>query len=224
MPLNVLKPDAFTEDLTKYSKKFELRFSEIQKIITSNDGLIVYHNSYDRDLNHELKLYFVYKNIYDDSTQLKNTLSPFVPVQTVNLIPVTQDEANEKLRDNILRWGCSVLLGIAVFCLSSSFNKPQLTPVQAPVATSQTQSDNAGEVSGSMCVENFNRQMSPAAYATLDKGTKTVSITLSSGTASEQEVESLANSVASSIFSSCTDVFVQTVSISNGSSVVTKHR
>lgn len=118
--------------------------------------------------------------------------------------------------------GCELIAIILIFI--SIGIKPQPIIVNAPLPELQTQVDNTGQVSGNMCVENFNRLMSPSAYANLDKGSKTISISLSSETAYGQEFDSIANSMASSIFSSCTDVFVQTVSVSNGSSIIIKNR
>jgi hypothetical protein len=55
----------------------------------------------------------------------------------------------------------------------------------------------------------------------------TIFINLSGDTArglTNQDFESIANKISSDILSSCTDVFIQKVSISNGSSVITKER
>ncbi|MBN3907401.1 MAG: hypothetical protein HWQ35_12800 [Nostoc sp. NMS1] len=55
----------------------------------------------------------------------------------------------------------------------------------------------------------------------------TISINLSGDTArglTNQDFEFIANQISSDILSSCTDVFIQKVSISNGSSVITKER
>ncbi|WP_373528513.1 hypothetical protein [Nostoc sp.] len=55
----------------------------------------------------------------------------------------------------------------------------------------------------------------------------TISINLSGDTAREltnQDFEFIANQIGTDILSSCTDVFIQKVSISNGSSVITKER
>ncbi|MEH1895495.1 MAG: hypothetical protein V7K94_09385 [Nostoc sp.] len=57
--------------------------------------------------------------------------------------------------------------------------------------------------------------------------TLTISINLSGDTAREltnQDFEFIANKISTDILSSCTDVFIQKVSISNGSSVITKER
>jgi hypothetical protein len=55
----------------------------------------------------------------------------------------------------------------------------------------------------------------------------TIFINLSGDTArglTNQDFESIANKIGTDILSSCTDVFIQKVSISNGSSVITKER
>ncbi|MEH2244038.1 hypothetical protein [Nostoc sp.] len=55
----------------------------------------------------------------------------------------------------------------------------------------------------------------------------TISINFSGDTAQEltnQDFEFIANQISTDILSSCTDVFIQKVSISNGSSVITKER
>ncbi|MBD2509041.1 hypothetical protein H6G91_17395 [Nostoc muscorum FACHB-395] len=55
----------------------------------------------------------------------------------------------------------------------------------------------------------------------------TIFINLSGDTVrglTNQDFESIANKISSDILSSCTDVFIQKVSISNGSSVITKER
>ncbi|WP_392477672.1 hypothetical protein [Nostoc sp. C110] len=55
----------------------------------------------------------------------------------------------------------------------------------------------------------------------------TIFINLSGDTArglTNQDFESIANKISSDILSSCTDVFIQKVSISNGSSIITKER
>ncbi|MBG1261757.1 hypothetical protein [Nostoc commune] len=55
----------------------------------------------------------------------------------------------------------------------------------------------------------------------------TICINLSGDTARElttQDFEIIANQISADILSSCTDVFIQKVSISNGSSVITKER
>lgn len=55
----------------------------------------------------------------------------------------------------------------------------------------------------------------------------TISINLSGDTAqglTNQDFEFIANQISAEILSSCTDVFIQKVSISNGSSVITKER
>jgi hypothetical protein len=55
----------------------------------------------------------------------------------------------------------------------------------------------------------------------------TIFINLSGDTArglTNQDFEFIANQISSDILSSCTDVFIQKVSISNGSSVITKER
>ncbi|MEH1792383.1 hypothetical protein [Nostoc sp.] len=57
--------------------------------------------------------------------------------------------------------------------------------------------------------------------------TLTISINLSGDTArglTNQDFEFIANQISADILSSCTDVFIQKVSISNGSSVITKER
>lgn len=139
MPLTVVQTGASLDDLIKSSRKFHLEFSEVNKIVVANNGIILYNNLGAHELAPELKLYFVHNNIYDDSTQLNNTLSPFVIVETVDSIPVDLDEASVKGRNSIVRWGCSILLGALVFWGSSIFNQPQPDPVQAPVTTSQPQ-------------------------------------------------------------------------------------
>ncbi|MEH1849745.1 MAG: hypothetical protein V7L25_33415 [Nostoc sp.] len=55
----------------------------------------------------------------------------------------------------------------------------------------------------------------------------TISINLSGDTAREltnQDFEFIANQIGTDILSSCTDIFIQKVSISNGNSVITKER
>ncbi|MEH1865110.1 MAG: hypothetical protein V7K69_08875 [Nostoc sp.] len=55
----------------------------------------------------------------------------------------------------------------------------------------------------------------------------TIFINLSGDTArglTNQDFEFIANQISSDILSSCTDIFIQKVSISNGSSVITKER
>ena len=55
----------------------------------------------------------------------------------------------------------------------------------------------------------------------------TISINLSGDTVrglTNQDFEFIANQISADILSSCTDVFIQKVSISNGSSVITKER
>ncbi len=55
----------------------------------------------------------------------------------------------------------------------------------------------------------------------------TISINLSGDTArglTNQDFELIANQISADILSSCTDVFIQKVSITNGSSVITKER
>lgn len=124
----------------------------------------------------------------------------------------------------------TLIAALVVWGLSSlfySFTKPHSASVETPVANSQTQSDNTPKASSNTCVENFNRQMGAAASATLNKDAKTISITLGTETASgltNSQFESFAEQAASSIFSSCSDTFIQTVSVSNGSYVVTKNR
>ncbi|MBN3898701.1 MAG: hypothetical protein HWQ41_26555 [Nostoc sp. NOS(2021)] len=57
--------------------------------------------------------------------------------------------------------------------------------------------------------------------------TLTICINLSGDTArglTNQDFEIIANQISTDILSSCTDVFIQKVSISNGSSVITKER
>ncbi len=57
--------------------------------------------------------------------------------------------------------------------------------------------------------------------------TLTICINLSGDTAqglTNQDFEFIANQISSDILSSCTDVFIQKVSITNGSSVITKER
>ncbi|MEH1936240.1 MAG: hypothetical protein V7L14_21580 [Nostoc sp.] len=57
--------------------------------------------------------------------------------------------------------------------------------------------------------------------------TLTICINLSGDTArglTNQDFEIIANQISTDILSSCTDVFIQKISISNGSSVITKER
>ncbi|MEH2346767.1 MAG: hypothetical protein V7K55_01965 [Nostoc sp.] len=68
-------------------------------------------------------------------------------------------------------------------------------------------------------VDNENSSSNPQ--------TLTISINLSGDTArglTNQDFEFIANQISADILSSCTDVFIQKVSISNGSSVITKER
>ena len=61
----------------------------------------------------------------------------------------------------------------------------------------------------------------------LNSQSLTIYINLSGDTAREltnQDFEIIANQIGADILSSCTDVFIQKVSISNGSSVITKER
>ncbi|MBD0390648.1 MAG: hypothetical protein ICV54_30165, partial [Nostoc sp. C3-bin3] len=55
----------------------------------------------------------------------------------------------------------------------------------------------------------------------------TICINLSGDTAqglTNQDFEFIANQISADILSSCSDIFIQKVSISNGSSVITKER
>jgi hypothetical protein len=236
MPLAVPIAGESLKDSLKGANKFSLRFTQdIEKIVIANNGLIISQNSKDYELEHEIELSYVYTNIYDNLATLNTTLSSLTTVESIDSIVVSknlaQNPANISRSDTILGCGCLTLIAaLVVGGLSSlfySFTKPHSASVETPVATSQSQSDNTPKASSNTCVKNFNRQMGAAADATLDKDTKTISITIGNETASgltNSQFESFAEQAASSIFSSCSDTFIQTVSVSNGSYVVTKNR
>ncbi|MDF5736264.1 MULTISPECIES: hypothetical protein [unclassified Nostoc] len=82
--------------------------------------------------------------------------------------------------------------------------------------------------------KEFNLGIAEAELEAVDKEdsssnfqTLTICINLSGDTArglTNQDFEIIANQISTDILSSCTDVFIQKVSISNGSSVITKER
>ncbi|MEH2338846.1 hypothetical protein [Nostoc sp.] len=82
--------------------------------------------------------------------------------------------------------------------------------------------------------KEFDLGIAEAEIETIDKEnsssnpqTITICINLSGDTAqglTNQDFEFIANQISTDILSSCTDVFIQKVSISNGSSVITKER
>lgn len=150
MPLAIVERGAALDKLVWSSKKFDINFKEVKKIIVANNGLTLCHKSGDPELDPELKLYFVHSNIYDSSTQLNKILLPFVTVETVDSIPVDQDEASARSSDS-LGCGCLLLLlCLAFFGLSSLFKQPQPDPVQAPVTNSPPQVEDLSP-SSSLC-------------------------------------------------------------------------
>ncbi|MEH2302411.1 MAG: hypothetical protein V7K88_26395 [Nostoc sp.] len=82
--------------------------------------------------------------------------------------------------------------------------------------------------------KEFDLGIAEAEIETIDKEnsssnspTLTICINLSGDTAqglTNQDFEFIANQISTDILSSCTDIFIQKISISNGSSVITKER
>jgi hypothetical protein len=115
-------------------------------------------------------------------------------------------------------YGC---LALSMFLVSwlfySCVNSLSNTLKQSPTQTSPAAITI--KASSRICVDNFNRMMSPGAIANLDKDTKTMNIAFADGM-TQQEFSQLSQSTASTIFSSCSDIFIKAVKIySNGYSV-----
>jgi hypothetical protein len=125
-----------------------------------------------------------------------------------------------------VKWQITGVIAV-IWLIHSLFYKPTYTPVSYSTSSNagSSLSSNSGKVSSEMCVNNFNRQPLPAT-ASLNKDTKTVSIALNSSLSaiSEEEFNSIAASMANSIFSSCADLFIRTVKVENSTYTAIKTR
>lgn len=90
-------------------------------------------------------------------------------------------------------------------------------------SSSENSASDSRKASSKTCIENFNAVMSPIATVTLNKNSKTMNMAFTESL-TKQELDKTASSFANSVFSSCSDTLIQSVSVESSGQIVTINR
>ncbi len=117
-----------------------------------------------------------------------------------------------------------VLLTFFVFAWATApFGFYEEIETSSSSGLSENSESGSGKESSKTCIKNFNAVMSPVATVTLNKNSKTMNMAFTESL-TKQEIDQTASSFANSVFSTCSDTFIQSVSVKSSGQIVTINR